>query len=138
MSEDEDRLRKRIREREDDLDARINETKAKAAGFVSSRSGALSEKVEDLLLRVDPLVDQLNNLYNMYFSGAEQTPPHERRKNIDQIMVTLQMLNKPTAGLLYRYTAAQSKYLSYRDHWDKMMKDLESGKKARRAPSRKK
>jgi hypothetical protein len=134
MSENEDKMRKRQREREDEQDARISEERAlaNARAGTSSNKEALGEKLDDLLLRADPLIEQLNNLYNIYVSGAEQIPPTERRKNIDQIMVTLQMISKPTPGALYKYTAIHAKYESYRNRWDKMMKDLESGKLKRR------
>ncbi|MEO5968487.1 MAG: hypothetical protein ABIQ95_01060 [Bdellovibrionia bacterium] len=133
MSEDEDKIRKRQREREDEQDARHSEEKSQAnAKLGLNNKEVIGEKLDELLLRADPLVEQLNNLYNIYISGAEQIPPTERRKNLDQIMVTLQMISKPTPGALYKYTAIYSKYESYRNRWDKMMKDLESGKIKRR------
>ncbi len=135
MSEDEDKIRKRQREREDEQDALLAEEKAKAGGSTSNKL-AMSEKLDELLLRAEPLVEQLNNLYNIYISGADQIPPIERRKNLDMIMVSLQMMSKPTPGALYRYTAIQSKYETYRNRWDKMMKDLESGKIKRRVGPR--
>src|SRR5690242_2988205 len=139
MAEDEDKLRKRLREREDEQDARDAEEKRKKLGATSvSNKEAVGEELEELLQRADPLIEQLNNLYNIYISGAEQIPPTERRKNLDMIMVTLQAMSKPTPGALYKYTAVQSKYDAYRNRWDKMMKDLENGKIKRRVgPARK-
>lgn len=137
MSEDEDKIRKRQREREDEQDALLAEEKAKAGSGSTSNKLAMSEKLDELLLRAEPLVEQLNNLYNIYVSGADQIPPIERRKNLDMIMVSLQMMSKPTPGALYKYTAIQAKYETYRNRWDKMMKDLESGKIKRRVGPRK-
>jgi hypothetical protein len=132
MGEDEDKARKRLREREDEQDARDNAEKAKNSPHGKSNKEVVGEKLDELLLRADPLVEQLNNLYNIYISGAEQIPPTERRKNLDMIMVTLQMMSKPTPGALYKYTAIQAKYDTYRNRWDKLLKDLESGKIKRR------
>ena len=132
-AEDDAKARKRQREREDEQEAEDRAAKARSNSSGSSNNKeALGEKLEELLLRADPLVEQLNNLYNIYVSGAEQIPPTERRKNLDMIMVTLQMLSKPTPGALYKYTAIQAKYETYRNRWDKLMKDLESGKIKRR------
>jgi hypothetical protein len=133
MSEDEDKLRKRLREREDEQEARERAEKAKNRdGGVVSNKEAIGEKVDELLLRADPLIEQLNNLYNIYISGTERNPPNERRKHLDQIMATLQNISKPSAGLLYRYTSLASKYQTYKNRWDKVLKDLEDGKIKRR------
>ncbi|MFZ9594718.1 MAG: hypothetical protein ACO3A2_01425 [Bdellovibrionia bacterium] len=126
--DDEEAVRKRIRQREDEREAEEQEEKRKKQQYEFSSAENTTEKLLDLMTRADPLIDQLNNLYNQYFSGAEKTPPNERRKILDQIMATLQLMSKPTASALYRYTTVQSKYLTFRDRWDKRLKDLENGK----------
>ena len=132
MADDEEKIRKRLREREDELDAEIQKNKKASIRDSAPNKELLGEKLDDLLARAEPLVEQLNNLYNIYASGAELNPPIERRKNLEQVMVTLQMMPKPTPGALYKYTAIQGKFQTYRNRWDKLMKDLESGKIRRR------
>ena len=120
---DEDwRERKRRRDEEDE---------AESGAVPQGReeiSGASSEKVDELLLRADPIIDQVHGLYNQYLAGVESRPPIERRKQLDQLMASLLLMHKPTAGLQFRFQTVQSKYATYRDRWDRLMADLESGK----------
>lgn len=89
---------------------------------------ASTEKLRELLDRAGPMIDQLNNLYNQYIAGALQTPPLERRNQLDSIISTVTVMAKPTKALRFKFNTIQGKYIIYRDRWDKRMKDLESGK----------
>ncbi|MCM0604956.1 MAG: hypothetical protein KA715_02595 [Xanthomonadaceae bacterium] len=87
-----------------------------------------SEKYEDQLERAEPMIQQLNNLYNQFISGAERQPPIERRKQLDQLMVGLQLASKPTPAVNFRFQTLWTQYKTNADRWDKLMLDLESGK----------
>ncbi|MGZ3709841.1 MAG: hypothetical protein ACXVBC_13050, partial [Bdellovibrionota bacterium] len=89
-------------------------------------------KFEELVARAEPMIEQLNNLYNMWASGAEKIPPIERRKQLDQIMVTLTLMGKPTSATQFRFSALNSTYITFRDRWDRLIRDFESGKLKRR------
>lgn len=116
---------RRRREREDEADAEI--TQSKEITRTATRNIAI-EKMVDNFERAEALIEQLNNLYNQYVAGVERLPPNERRKQLDQTMASLATVHKPTAAYLYRYNNLQSRYIAYRDRWDKLLKDLESGK----------
>ncbi len=126
----EERRRERERESEQNESLRANDP--------SSRSSAspAQEKFEELILRAGPLIDQVNGLYNQYIAGVESRPPLERRKQLDQVMLTLQAMSKPTSAAQFRYTNLNSSYMAHKDRWDRMMKDLETGKLKRRVGSR--
>ena len=70
----------------------------------------------------------MHNLYNQYLAGIESRPPIERRKYLDQVMQTIQAMNKPTPAYQFRCNTLNSSYLTHRDRWDRLAKDLESGK----------
>jgi len=133
MAQDEDAWR-RLRRREDEADAakEISKEIKKGTGTdkasIKAMANGGSEKLDELIQRADPLINQLNNLYKMFAVGVESIPPNERRQHLDQLMAALQMINKPTPAALYKYNAINSKYMAHRDLWDKMMRDLESGK----------
>ncbi len=95
-------------------------------------SAVIPGKIDELLARATPLIEQVNALYNQYIAGVESRPPLERRKHLDQVMQTLQSMAKPTATLQFRSSNLQSSYMTHKDRWDRMMKDLESGKLNRR------
>jgi hypothetical protein len=117
------------REQEDERE-REEETLAlkKPSGQGLPTSGIGSEKLDEMLTRADTLIDQLNNLYNMFISGVEKLPPVERRKQLDQTILSIQMTNKPTASLSFKSNGVLSKYSTHAERWDKLIRDLENGK----------
>lgn len=134
---------RRRREREDEIDAKIRERLKPPTGkpggppgfqektpeqLRAEASSASTEKVLELLDRAEPMIQQVNSLYNMFMSGAEKLPPTERRKQLDQLMHQLQLMHKSSAGLQFRYRSVYEQYTTFRDRWDKLMRDLESGK----------
>lgn len=133
--------RRRQREQEDEeerqqLELRKNPGAAGAGrpGTQPGRTGdAATDKLLELFQRAEPLIEQLNNLYNQFLAGVEQRPPLERRKQLDQTMATLQMMNKPTPAYQFRYTTLNASYITHRDRWERLCKDLESGKLKRAA-----
>jgi hypothetical protein len=123
---------RRLREREDEQTGELS-LRERRAGVTASESTSVkadmdSEKLAGLLESTRTLIDQLNNLYNMYFQGVEQRPPSEKRRLLDKTMEQLMNVPKPTAAALFRFHSLQSNYLTYKDRWDRMMRDLEAGK----------
>lgn len=88
-------------------------------------------KLLELMQRAEPLIEQVHSLYNQYLAGIETRPPVERRKQLDQVMLTLQLMTKPTPAYQFRYATINASYHTHRDRWDRLMKDLESGKAKR-------
>jgi hypothetical protein len=133
--------RRRQREREDNqgndeeskpsYSARIGTPAATQGNFGASSAG--TEKLVELIERALPLIEQLNNLYNQYISGVERCPPLERRKQLDQLMATLTLMSKPTPAYQFRFNTLNSSYLTHRERWERLCKDLESGKIKRTA-----
>jgi hypothetical protein len=143
MAKEDDAWR-RLREREDEADREIsNEIEASLGkggkGADSTRTSLSGDKLDELIQRADVAIQQLNNLYNMFVVGVERFPPIERRGQLEQLVAALQSINKATPAALYKYNAIQSRFILHRDKWDKMIKDLESGKIKRTAgPMRRK
>jgi hypothetical protein len=145
MPRDDDPWR-RLREREEEEAAEKQQVKPNPKGvsppgralrpdeIAREAKGGSAEKLVELIERGTPMLEQVNNLYNMYFSGAEKRAPIERRQQLDQIAQTVQLMAKPTPTLQFRATTFLSSYRSFIDRWDRLMKDLE--KKAGRPGSR--
>jgi len=141
-----ERLREREdqeeREREDALQAELLKKRQQTGGLSKKTdaggelareaaiqsSGGSTEKLIELLDRVEPLLEQVRVLYAQYFSGVERLPPVERRKQLDQVMGSLSMMSKPTQVLQFRFKAVQSRYTSYCEQWDRKIRELESGR----------
>ncbi len=118
---------KRKREREIEEEEEDVAKKLKISGETSP-FGVPSEKLVAFVDRADTLIDQLNNSYRMYVTGAEKLPPTERRKILDQIMVTVIYTGKPTQAMLFRCNSLVSRYNVHKERWDRMIQGLESGK----------
>jgi hypothetical protein len=93
----------------------------------SETTGAIPPRIEQLLDQVEPLIQQLHQLYNMFQAGVEKRPPVERRKQLDQLMATLTSSQKPSAVTRFRFTAVQASYLSHVELWERMLKKMERG-----------
>jgi len=97
------------------------------------------DKLIELLARIDMQIDIIQNLYNMYFAGAEENPPTQQRQHLDRMHQTAYLMKKPTIALRFRFETIHGKYVSYRDRWEKKLRDLEAGRiKRNRADSKKK
>ncbi|MGK5081986.1 hypothetical protein WDW37_01680 [Bdellovibrionota bacterium FG-1] len=121
-----ERLRRREREDADqDEDKKEQEASKK---FSYEGTGGSTDKLIELIKRAEPLIEQVNGLYNQYVAGVESRPPIERRKHLDELMVSIQGLPKPTPAYQFRYQTLNASYLTHRERWERMCKDLESGK----------
>jgi transcriptional regulator of heat shock response len=92
-----------------------------------------TDKIDEMLARAEPMIEQINHLYQMYFSGVERKPPVERRSQLDQLMAVLMAMSKPTSAYQFKFTTINNHYVSMRDRWDRLCKELESGKLKRPA-----
>ncbi len=120
--------REREREEEDAQGSLADKRRGLTPNAINENASSSEGKILEFFERADPLMEQLNNLYSQYIAGVERMPPIERRKQLDQMMATLQLMAKPTQALQFRYNTVHAKYVSHRDRWDRLCRDLESGK----------
>ncbi len=126
--DDAEKRRRERREREDEENASESSLATKRGGLAQNPTSVGDQKLLQLLDQATPMIEQLNNLYNQFFSGMDRVPPIERRKQLDQMMASIMMTPKPTATLQFRAQTLNNSYISARDRWDRMLKDFESGK----------
>jgi hypothetical protein len=86
------------------------------------------EQINELLSQADPMVDQLNNLYKMFSTGVERLPPTAKRAQLESIIARLAQIPKPNATYAFRVNALTLRVSAMKDKWDRMMRDIESGK----------
>src|SRR5262245_49217536 len=132
MAED-DAFRRRRRERESEELKKINSA---SRGTPSQRAADavqvadeddLLKKLDELFERAEKLIEQLNGLYNQFASGTELRPPMERRRQLDQIIQTLYMMQKPTQVYQFRFNGLYSMYQTHRTRWENVVRRVESG-----------
>ena len=134
MARDEDsiRERKRKREEEDSRDHKLKESvkgKAQPKGQNASSTTSSEPSLHQLLEKVSSMTEQVDHLYQQYIQGLEKKPPVELRKqlenHIDQLKKTPASSNSLTQ---FQVQNQLSKFQTYRERWDKFLKDIESGK----------
>jgi len=124
-----DRKRTESREREDERD-REEELAKRVSGKIGVRAptSLTSDEVEKMMGQARALIDQVSALYNQYLGGIEKLPPIEKRKQLEQLMTTLSVSRGGPASLQFKLSGLTASYATFRDHWDKQMRNLEAGK----------
>lgn len=122
--ESDDRRKRRWREREDEAE----QERLKKKNPEKYLEENPEEKFKKLFEQVEPLLEQLNNLYRNYVNGVEKRPPLERRKRLDQLITTLQMLPKSTSKMRFDFQMMFARYQTQSALWDKMLRKLEAGR----------
>lgn len=139
MADNDDERRKRQREREDEREQEERIARIQAGVEAPTSKGREAEDASEtysatmLMAQAEPLIEHLNSLYNQLVAGVEKRPPLEKRQQLDAYMTRLNTAVKNSPSLNFKYSNLVSKYQTYRDRWDRMLKDLESGKYRRRA-----
>ncbi len=87
-----------------------------------------SVKIDGLLKRIEPLLEQVNNLYNLFATGVERLPPREKRKQLETWIANLQATPKANPTYAFKVTTLVNRFATFRDRWDRLVRDLESGK----------
>ena len=123
----EDEIRRRRREREEE-----DETEASAKGGKSKeipRAGVNdSAKMDALINQSSAQLDQITTLYNQYLAGIEKLPPLQLRQQLEETVQILVKSHKSTQAAQFRFNTFFARYQTYRDRWDRIIRDLESGK----------
>ncbi len=97
-----------------------------SADFVE---GATADKLMiELISKCETLMDQISNLYQMWIQGMERTPPVTQRKHLEDLVLKIQSASKPTANLRFRVAQFQTRYATFRDKWERIARDVETGK----------
>ena len=101
----------------------------KDAADALAKEGDSTEKLRELLEKVEPKIEQVHQLYRQYFSGTERMPPKVQHEQLALQINTLKAMSKPTPSLKFRFEGIHARYLSYKNQWEKKLKAMESSKK---------
>lgn len=124
--DDRDWRKRREREDEDEASYQSRVVQNRTGSPLNAKDGGPPlSSLQDLLDRIPPLIEQVNQLYNMYFSGAEKRPPVERRQYLDQCIAQLGAFPKPTQAAQFRATTLLQTYQTHKDRWDRLLKQRE-------------
>jgi hypothetical protein len=82
----------------------------------------------ELLAKCETMMEQITNLYGMWIQGMERLPPNVQRGHLNDLILKIQAAPKPTANLRFRVGEFHNRFSTYKDKWDRILKDVESGK----------
>lgn len=121
------RDRREEEEAEEEQRAKLkNATIPTTASKVHSQTS--SNAVLEQMRLIDTMIDQVHNLYQMFIAGVERLPPKEKQALIEKSIANLQGNLSQTPATKFRFNTLNTRFLSYKDRWEKMMKNIESGK----------
>ena len=109
--------------------ASTDKTAPKKMGALKTQGDS---KLDELIGRADPMIEQLQNLYAQFMAGALKIPPIENRKQLQALMDRIAAEGKPTLALQFRAQGITAKFNTYKERWDKLLQNLEDGKIKRR------
>ena len=125
---------KRFRERQvEQKPAQRGQTQPSPSGGSSARgpgqpvSGSLpgESDLESLTRQIEPLLEQLNTLYQMFFQGLEKRPPLEKRALLDRLLVQLGDLNKTSPSARFKSQSVITSALTRIELWERKLKAME-------------
>jgi hypothetical protein len=91
-------------------------------------SSTTDQLLVELLTKCEVLMGQITNLYHMWVQGMERTPPITHRKHLEDLILKVQAAPRPTTNLKFRVAQFHTKYATFKDKWDRLLKDVESGR----------
>ena len=94
----------------------------------SSSGNKTVEKFEELLKRAEALIEQTQHLYQSYLKGMDDQHPRLKRQQLEELMGQLANLPKPSPVSRFRYSTLVARFTQNRERWDRLMKDLETGR----------
>jgi hypothetical protein len=100
-----------------------------AQGIRGLPSNESVQNLDEWLSKADTLIEQIQNLYQLYLNGMERLPPLTHRKQLEDLFShKINLAAKTSASLKFKSQQLLTKYTTYKDKWDRIHKDLESGK----------
>lgn len=83
--------------------------------------------LEEELNRLEVLIRQLKQQYDIFFAGAAKRPPLETRREVESTVDVLGRTPMQRFSDRYRYNTLAGKYQTYRELWAKLMRMREEG-----------
>lgn len=123
------RFRERDEKRVEEEQKILHEEMRKIDPDAKIGKGTTSDQVLiELIGKCEILLEQITNLYGMWIQGFERTPPITQRSHLEDLVLKIRSASQPSANLRFRVAEFQTKFSTYKDKWERILKDVESGK----------
>ncbi len=123
------RFREKDEQRVEEERKTLHEEMKKIDPSAKIGAGDTTDKILiELLTKCEVMMEQITNLYHMWIQGMERTPPVMQRRHLDDLILKIQTAPKPTTNLRFRVAEFHTRHGTFKDKWDRILKDVESGK----------
>ncbi len=86
-----------------------------------------SEKISAKLKTLEEEIDRLIYEYDQFFLGFLKVEPQRRRKQVEKMIRELMDTYIANATLKFRLTNLRNKYATYREKWNRFLRQMEEG-----------
>jgi hypothetical protein len=123
------RFREKGEQRDEDERKSLHEEMKKIDPEAKIGASTTSDKILiELVTKCEVIMEQITNLYGMWIQGMERTPPIVQRRHLDDLILKIHAAPKPTTNLKFRIAEFHTRHGTFKDKWDRILKDVESGK----------
>jgi hypothetical protein len=86
---------------------------------------------QSLAQKLDQVQDELKDLeirYEQYFAGIERREPYNERKDLERHLRQFTTCAIVWTDLKFRYQGIGSRFMSYKQYWDRILRLIDEGK----------
>ena len=88
---------------------------------------ARSDEVDEQLNELDQNIKRLRIEYDQYFMGTMKRPPQVRQGQVQKTVAYFSNKMPRNTAQKFRFNQLNSKYQMYRQHWGRVMRQIEAG-----------
>ena len=86
---------------------------------------------EEELAKLEQDIELCRIRYDQYFTGLEKVPPELLRSRINKAIIKSKLGSARRAALRFRFMRLVQKFRTYESMWDRIMREIETGKRRR-------
>jgi len=83
--------------------------------------------IDDDLQKVEVKLSQLKRDYEQYFLGIRKREPINLRREVEKILRYWGNMHIPKAAARFRFNNLNSRFFSYRQMWERVVREIENG-----------
>jgi cold shock CspA family protein len=87
----------------------------------------ITASIDVRLLDLETKIDQARSLYEQYFAGVLKQEPKKEFESVNRLVNSFKPQDLKTTASRFRFQNIQQRYIVLRNHWDKILKQIEEG-----------
>ncbi len=87
----------------------------------------ITASIDVRLLDLETKIDNARSLYEQYFAGVLKQEPKKEFEFVNRLVNSFKPQDLKTTASRFRFQNIQQRYIVLRNHWDKILKQIEEG-----------